>query len=176
MNRVRWNGAVVIAAAVGVPVILLVMAFLVNRGFEETARLRREVERSYETRAALEHVLSLHQDIELGQRGYLITGDESFLRPYRDASRNVDQALISLGDANRGVGDTERLAAPRATSDAKRRFVDRTLRLQAQGKVESALQLVRDGEGKQLMERLRDQIAELSRIERARLADRTTAV
>lgn len=176
MNRVRWNGAVVIAAAVGVPVILLVMAFLVNRGFEETARLRREVERSYETRAALEHVLSLHQDIELGQRGYLITSDESFLRPYRDASRNVDQALTSLGKANLGADDAERLAALKATSDAKRRFVDRTLRLQAQGKIESALQLVRDGEGKQLMERLRGQIAELSRVERMRLADRTAAV
>lgn len=176
MNRVRWNGAVVIAAAVGVPVILLVMTFLVNRGFEETARLRREVERSYETRAALEHVLALHQDIESGQRGYLITGDESFLRPYRDASRNVDQALVSLSEANRGVGDAERLATLKATSDAKRRFVDRTLALQAQGKVESALQLVRGGEGQQLMERLRDQIAELSRIERTRLADRTAAV
>lgn len=176
MQRVRWNGAVVIAAAVGVPVILLVMTFLVNRGFEETARLRREVERSYETRAALEHVLALHQDIESGQRGYLITGDESFLRPYRDASRNVDQALVSLSEANRSVGDAERLAALKATSDAKRRFVDRTLALQAQGKVESALQLVRDGEGQQLMERLRDQIAELSRIERTRLAARTAAV
>jgi len=176
MNRGRWNGAVVIAAVVGAPVILLITAFLVNRGFEETARLRREVERSYEMRAALERVLSLHQDIELGQRGYLITGDQSFLRPYRDASQRVDQALVALGAADLDVGDAERLAALRATSDAKRRFVDRTLGLQAEGAIASALQLVRGGEGKQLMDRLRDQIAELSRIERSRLADRTAAV
>lgn len=176
MLRGRWNGAVVIAAAVGVPVILLLMAFLVNRGFEETARLRREVEGSYETRAALERVLSLHQDIELGQRGYLITGDETFLRPYREASRSVDQALVSLREADMAAGDAERLATLKVTSDAKRRFVDRTLELQAQGRTEAALQLVRGGEGKQLMDRLRDEIAELSRIERSRLAGRTAAV
>jgi len=166
----------VIAAAAGVPVILLGMAFLVNQGFEETARLRREVEHSYETRAALARVLSLHQDIELGQRGYLITGDQAFLRPYRDASQRVDEALISLSNADLNVGDGERLAALKATSDAKRRFVDRTLSLQAQGANQPALQLVRGGEGKQLMDRLRDQIAELSRIERSRLAERTAAV
>ncbi|APR53188.1 PAS domain S-box protein [Sphingomonas koreensis] len=176
MNNVRWNSAVVIVAAMGVPLILLVLAFLVNQGFEETARLRREVERSYETRAALARVLSLHQDLELGQRGYLITGDPSFLRPYREASRSVDQALAELSKGELGVGDAERLAALQATSDAKRRFVDRTLELRDHDGNGAALQLIRGGKGKQLMDRLRDELAELSRIERSRLAERTAAV
>lgn len=175
MKRLRWNGVVAIGAAGGIPVLLLVMAFLVDQGFEETARLRREVESSYETRAALGRVLSLHQDLELGQRGYLITGDTAFLQPYRDASRSVDQALASLGSGELGAGDAERLAALKATSDAKRRFVDRTLELRDRDENGAAL-LVRGGEGKQLMDRLRDQIGELSRIERSRLAERTAAV
>ena len=53
MRQIRWGRISVIAAAASVPAILLVLTSLANRGFDETERLRVEVERSYETRAAL---------------------------------------------------------------------------------------------------------------------------
>ena len=61
------------------PLILVLLTIMINRGFDETASLRREVVRSYETRDELQRLLSLHQDIETGQRGFVITGDERFL-------------------------------------------------------------------------------------------------
>ena len=36
-------------------------------------------------RSAGYRVLRLMQDVETGARGYLLTGDESFLKPYREA-------------------------------------------------------------------------------------------
>lgn len=175
MSRIRLGRVSVIAAAASVPAILLILTTLANRGFDETERLRLDVERSYETRAALERVLSLHQDIELGQRGYLITGDEAFLRPYRDAQREVRWSLEALAEADIDVADRAQLAQLQATSDAKRGFVDRTITLYTQGKRDAARALVRSGEGKRLMDRLRAHIAELARLERSRLVARTEA-
>lgn len=173
MNRIRLGRISVVAAAASVPAILLVLTTLANRGFDETERLRLEVERSYQTRAALERVLSLHQDIELGQRGYLITGDEAFLRPYRDAQLEVGRSLEALAEADIDPADRAHLARLEASSDAKRGFVDRTIALYDKGDRDAAVALVRGGEGKRLMDRLRAEIDELSRRERSRLADRT---
>ena len=35
-------------------------------------------------------------DAETGQRGYLLTGDETYLEPYRAAIKNVDQTVARL--------------------------------------------------------------------------------
>jgi PAS domain S-box-containing protein len=173
MGRIRWGRMGVIAAAASVPLILLILTTLANRGFDETERLRVEIERSYETRAALNRVLSLHQDIELGQRGYLITGEEAFLTPYRDAQRNVRQSIDALSTADVDPADRERLARLKVDSEAKRRFVERTLALYTQGQRDEARALVSGGEGKRMMDRIRADIAELSRLQRSRLAERT---
>src|SRR4051812_16849489 len=88
----------IIAALLGVPLILAVLAIMANRGFDESVSLRREIIRSYETRAELQRILSLHQDIETGQRGFVITGDERFLEPYFGAVGQVDPTLVLLDD------------------------------------------------------------------------------
>ena len=43
------------------------------------------VSHTYEVTGALENVLSLMKDVETGARGYLITGDSTFLEPYQTA-------------------------------------------------------------------------------------------
>lgn len=166
---------VVVAAAVAVPLILLALAILIGQGFDENDKLRRNVELSHQHRAALQRVLSLHQDLELGQRGYLLTGDPQFLEPYYSASRDVDQAMAVLEDGAFGQGNGQSYAALRRDSDAKRDFVDRIIRLQRAGNIQEALRVVRSGEGKRLMDRLRVEVARLSRLEQEQLVRRTNA-
>ncbi|EQB31878.1 ATP-binding protein [Sphingobium ummariense] len=166
---------VVVAAAVAVPLILLALAILIGQGFDENDKLRRNVELSHQHRAALQRVLSLHQDLELGQRGYLLTGDPQFLEPYYSASRDVDQAMAVLEDGAFGQGNGQSYAALRRDSDAKRGFVDRIIRLQRAGNIQEALRVVRSGEGKRLMDRLRVEVARLSRLEQEQLVRRTNA-
>ncbi|MHA6768104.1 ATP-binding protein [Sphingobium ummariense] len=166
---------VVVAAAVAVPLILLALAILIGQGFDENDKLRRNVELSHQHRAALQRVLSLHQDLELGQRGYLLTGDPQFLEPYYSASRDVDQAMAALEDRYFDQDNGQSYAALRRDSDAKRDFVDRIIRLQRAGNIQEALRVVRSGEGKRLMDRLRVEVARLSRLEQEQLVRRTNA-
>ncbi|WP_426039652.1 CHASE3 domain-containing protein [Brevundimonas sp. DC300-4] len=85
--------------------VLLVMAVIVvlagrelYREFSRAEEARDQVQRSYETRSQIQSVFSLLQDAETGQRGYVITGEEPFLRPYARANADLDAQLEQLGE------------------------------------------------------------------------------
>ncbi|MEO6216972.1 MAG: CHASE3 domain-containing protein [Sphingomonas sp.] len=158
------------------PLILVLLAIIINRGFDETASLRREVVRSYETRAELQRLLSLHQDIETGQRGFVITGDERFLDPYKAAIERVGPTLTALeGDLREASVRGGDLVALRVASAQMRGFADRTIALTRSGARADAQRLVARGEGRTRMDRLRALIGQLSDEERAELRRRTDA-
>src|SRR3546814_6245743 len=62
---------VLITACVGALLLLFFLSLATDRGFAQNARLRQDVSNSYDARAALQGVLTRHQDIELGPRGYI---------------------------------------------------------------------------------------------------------
>jgi PAS domain S-box-containing protein len=169
----RWG---MVAAVFSVPLILLVLMVLVGRGFDETAALRREVVRSYEARGDLQHILSLHQDLETGQRGFVITGDEQFLEPYLAANRRIGAAFAAL-DGNLPANASYRpaLVELRRLSVEKRRFVARSVALARTGNVAATRQLVAQGEGKRLMDAMRAVIAHIEADERRELGRVTAA-
>jgi CHASE3 domain sensor protein len=49
-----------------------------------------------DTLTALEDVLSAVKDAETGQRGYLLTGNESYLGPYSAAAREIGPRIDAL--------------------------------------------------------------------------------
>ncbi len=51
---------------------------------------------TYETLADLEDIVSLIKDLEIGSRGYVITGDEDHLEPYYAASMIIDEKVIGV--------------------------------------------------------------------------------
>ncbi|MEI9986939.1 MAG: CHASE3 domain-containing protein [Aliidongia sp.] len=53
------------------------------------------VNRTYEARLAMANLLSLLKDAETGQRGFVLTGDETYLAPYSDALPAIKNALDS---------------------------------------------------------------------------------
>lgn len=62
------------------------------------------VMRRYKSIASSIDLLSLLKDMEAGQRGYIITGDSSFLQPYIEAKKEIPRATDTL---NRLVYDNE---------------------------------------------------------------------
>ncbi len=60
------------------------------------------VEHTLDARSRLLRTLSTLQDAETGERGFLLTNDESFLEPYEEAIRTIDEQFDKLGNA---VGD-----------------------------------------------------------------------
>ena len=166
----------IIAALIGVPLILAALTIMVNRGFEESVALRREIIRSYETRAELQRILSLHQDIETGQRGFVITGNERFLEPYLGAVGQVDTSLALLeGDLRANPALSRDLLALRGASSELRRFASRAIAQTRGGARNDAQRLVAAGEGKARMDRIRALIAGMSTAERIELDRRTAA-
>lgn len=166
---------VLIVACAGVLLLLSFLSLATDRGFAENARLRQQAADSYDARAALQGVLARHQDIELGQRGFVITGDPAFLAPYRSAESRIDANFDLFEKLAGGDGQDRLIAELRATSTEKRRFVEHTIDLVEAGRRDEAIALIASGEGKRSMDRLRLLIGEISEAERLTLAERVAA-
>jgi len=161
-------------AGIAIAGIVVFLSLQVGRGFTETQALRAEVIRSYENRAELERILSLHRDLETGQRGYVLTTDPQFLAPYEEASRHIETSLQRLradwrGNAarTRGLVELERL------SGLKRQFAEDTIDATRAGDVARARERIAAGTGLRLMDSIREAIATLDTAERDRLKRRT---
>lgn len=172
-----WHRAIIAngllaGTCVAALLVLLFLAIDVDRGFEENARLRQDVSDSYDARAALQAVLNRHLDIELGQRGYVITGDARFLQPYLNAEESIDANLDAFAKLA-GRGQAALVAELRRESAQKRRFVSRTIDEVEKGQRAAAVSLIAGGTGKASMDRIRALVARISEAERERLRERT---
>lgn len=171
-RNLSWQ---IVALAV-VPLFLLALSLMVTRGFAETEELRREIVRSYETRSELQRILSLHQDIETGQRGFILSSDPRFLDPYNAAEPEFDRAFDRLERTLLAEAEIEgELAALRRASEEKRRFVAELVELTRNGDAAAAQQLVAAGRGRALMDGIRALITRIDGHERAQLAARTAS-
>lgn len=108
-------------------------------------------------------MLSLLQDTEVGQRGYILTGNESFLEPYNMALAEIEKLRahfksISLGDviASRFAERLDSLISERLGLLAS------TLAIAQQGRHDEAVAIIRQGVGKTRMDEIRAIVAEIN--------------
>jgi PAS domain S-box-containing protein len=83
----------------GFGVALALVAVVGMTAYAEVEKLRANdamVDHTHQVIASLRKVQSLVSDAETGQRGYLITGDKLFLRPYNEALNALDAELATL--------------------------------------------------------------------------------
>jgi len=122
--------------------------------------------RSSEALTALEDVLSTVRDAETGQRGYLLTDNESYLEPYNAAVRLLEprlEALRRLTADNQPQQD--RLASVKQRADAKLAELKQTIDLRrSQGKA-AALAVVQTDQGKDQMDAIRAEVAAMEQEE-----------
>jgi PAS domain S-box-containing protein len=169
--------ALAISTIIAIVVLLLGVNQLLSREFSQTQELRRAVERSYSARARLMHILSLHQDLETGQRGYVLTERPMFLAPYDRAREAIPQALDAFEEALAPTSPMRPLLSGlRAASAEKVRFAMRDVALTRQGDVVRARELVATGQGLRSMDRVRAILAEIDRLERVQLERRTASL
>jgi len=135
-----------------------------------------QVTHTLEVQARLAGVLSQVKDAETGQRGYLLTGQESYLDPYRNARAGLDgelEALARLTADNptqqRTVGQLSEL------SRLKLLELEETIALRRAGQAEAALTMVRTDRGKAVMDQIRTLVLDMRNEEQRLLADRQEA-
>lgn len=166
-----------------VAVALLVAALLVDAGLtlhnvREVATGVEWVSHTHEVLAKLEAALSSLKDAEAGQRGYLLTGEPAYLDPYRGAVSRFPGQLAELRQLtlDNPVQTArvlrleqlagERLAILRRGIDLFEAEPDRARALS------SSRQSVLSGEGKQVMDTIRDEVEQMQRVERELLQER----
>jgi len=122
---------------------------------------------------SVEETLSQLRDAETGQRGYLLTGDPRYLEPYQAAVSRVNATVVQLrGVATVHPGQQARAARLQALAAAKVSELEATVALHRAGRRAGALELVRTGRGKALMDSARAVAGAMERAEETALARR----
>ncbi|KAK0351690.1 hypothetical protein LTR94_023963 [Friedmanniomyces endolithicus] len=155
LGRRRFRLAIALAGAV-VTLLLAATGVTLQREFSSADALRDAVEQSYDTRLQIQSVFSLVQDAETGQRGYIITGDETFLEPYDRALDRLDaqmNKLAGLSAKDPLQAENQRLLSERVRQ--KRLEMQRTIALRESGQASAAISLVISGRGKLTMDDIR---------------------
>ena len=138
---------------------------------ERQAALDGAVIDAFERQRDISAVLSLLQDAETSQRGYLLAGEEAYLEPYRSATAALPASMEilrkSIGDNPDGAAGLDALAG---LVDAKLAEMAEVLdRYNSEGSA-AAVALIRSDEGKAYMDEIRARITDLQRGESASLA------
>ena len=145
------------------------LAFLFNRQNRDAAA----IQHTLTVQGHLTRVLSLLQDAETGQRGYLLTGNPAYLEPFTSATSELDKLVERLG---LGVADNatqvQALATLRLVVNDKLDELLGTIELKKASKSEEALSAVASNKGKALMDRARDVLARMFAEEQRLLAFR----
>ncbi|HYP87659.1 MAG TPA: CHASE3 domain-containing protein, partial [Polyangiaceae bacterium] len=135
----------------------------------------RWVEHTYEVKHTLTELLSSLKDVETGQRGYLLTGDDAFLEPYKAGLNDVDKYYA---DAKRLTADNtsqrERITALRSIIDQRLQLMAKSIALRRGENVETFAKSGILQQGKQQMDELRRRISELDETESQLLSQRQT--
>lgn len=135
------------------------------------AETRARVAESLKVTAAIDDLMLDLVDVETGQRGYLITGMDDYLDPYRAATGRLSAEFDRLrqliaGDSDQ-IASLDRIAV---LSDRKLAELDATIQVRRDVGFDAARAIVENDEGKDSMDRIRVEIDGMRQREQALLA------
>jgi signal transduction histidine kinase len=162
--------------AMGLMIAVGILSFWTTSALTETIAARKHVRMLINE---LQGTRSIVSDAETGQRGYLLVGEESYLKPYlaavKDAGPQIDrlEKLVSAVPGQRSTFNAiQRLVAMKFAE------LEKTIQLQQSKAIEEAMQLVRTDQGKNTMDQIRGLIDQIQLAAREQLEkdDRQTTV
>ncbi len=114
-----------------------------------------------------QRLLTAMQDAEIGQRGYLLTSDTSYLGPYQTGTENARRGLQSLRELIKdNPVQTRRVENLQLITEQRFNILSQTVAMAKEGRSEDAIAVVRTGQGKMLMDQARREIAIINLEER----------
>ena len=151
--------------ALSLPMALLAAMVLV--GINETGHMRsqdavEQLAQGLSTRADVNKLLQSMLDAETGQRGYLLTGNETYLEPYDKAVATVQTNLDRLRTQFTGSPeDMQEFALLSRQTSRKLAEMELSLRLRRQGNEDAWKFILSTDVGKEHMEAIRQHTQEL---------------
>jgi signal transduction histidine kinase/ActR/RegA family two-component response regulator len=120
------------------------------------------------------------RDAETGERGYILTGQRSYLEPYEEAVSHIDGNFEDLAQAlAEHQGEIPLLSSLRAVTEQKFAELKAAIAFKQAGDDQAALELVKTNQGKVLMDRVRALLGQMQAAEQQSIdtqQDSTTSV
>jgi PAS domain S-box-containing protein len=174
LNWRQWP--LLLAALVALTLIIVLIAVLAARATAAQDTAQRWEAHTYRVMLQGQRLLSAMQDVETGQRGYLLTDNRAYLEPY---DRGKLEALAELGALRTLINDNpgqrvdlDRLAV---LVDQRLKILAATVDLAKSGQRQRAIDLVREGQGKSVMDAVRGVISAVMSHEQGLLRERERA-
>jgi CHASE3 domain sensor protein len=117
-------------------------------------------------------ILQDFTNMETGQRGYLLTGNSSYLQPYADAKAKIGADLARLRErlANRVADERSMESQLESLANSKQDEMERSIAFRQKGYRHRAFMLEDTNEGQEYMDKARGLLASLSAAESGSLA------
>jgi len=141
---------------------LLVVAAMSYRGMVVSTESDRRVRHTHEVLENLQSSLSAMQDVESSYRGFVLTGNEQFLKPYRDGILRLQQEETTI--ENLTVDNAERqrqISTLHELANQKIQYAETVIGLRRTKGLDAVLDFGRTGEGQQIMTEFRDVIRKM---------------
>jgi hypothetical protein len=136
--------------------ILVFISFSAYRSLTRFVDVSNQAMQTHRELEEIENIVSQLKDAETGQRGYIITGDEAYLEPYRSALTTIEPELTNLRQANtENRKRRQQIELLKKLIDKKLNFIKITIDLRTNEGFDAATRLVRTNEGKNLMDNIR---------------------
>jgi CHASE3 domain sensor protein len=146
--------------------VLLVVAVTAFRTTSSLIENDARVASTYQIRAELARLVAALTDAETGQRGFVITGTDNYLDPYRSA---LTEIKAIMADVQKLTADNpaqqRRLATIQPLIDAKLAELKQTIELRRNEGFDAALKVVSSNTGKEYMDQMRVLVGEADREE-----------
>ncbi len=147
-----------------------IISYLRTTQFLSSAR---DVDQTYQVLEKIESILSDLKDIESAPRGYVITGNTRYLDPYYIALASLDSDLRVLRRLSAdNPNQQRRLDAMEPWVQQRLALSQEIVTLRTEQGETAAANLIRSGEGKQQLDRIRSIMASMAIEERNLLAQR----
>jgi CHASE3 domain sensor protein len=163
------------ALQIGAPALLAFMAWNAYLAVNHLKQMQKTAALTLESsiiQAEISGVLKDLTDMETGQRGYLLTGNSSYLQPYTDAKGRIgsDFAGLRAGLANRAESERVLESQLESLANSKQAEMEHSINLRQQGYRHRAFMLVDSNEGMEYMDKARQLLSSLSAAETSSFA------
>jgi methyl-accepting chemotaxis protein len=164
-----------LALQVGVPTLLAVIplnAYLGMNHQRKTQEVAAHILQSSAIQRSISDFLKDLTDMEASQRGYLLTGDTTYLQPYTDAKGRIGTDFVGLraGLANRSQHEGSLVSQLESLATSKQSEMERSITLRQRGYRHRSFMLVNTNEGKEYMDEIRRILSSLSATETDNIA------
>jgi len=166
-DDLKMKVAAAFAGALLLVVLGVATTFWLFNQMKETAEARKH---TFSVIISADTLLSQLKDAETGQRGYLLTGDEAFLQPYLAVRDSIKSDLEKLSQLTRASAAHQYLEAVSPLVDGKLMELSQVIEMRRKHDTTAAMAIVGGGQGKRLMDAIREKIQSFVKLEEESLA------